>query len=56
MDYLVVFLVLVVFLQTRITVTLLRRVGVNKERLTGSTAVGNKSASRNELGNPNDTA
>nr|DAZ23614.1 MAG TPA: hypothetical protein [Caudoviricetes sp.] len=35
---------------------LIRRVGVNKERLTGSTAVGNKSASRNELGKPNDTA
>ena len=34
----------------------MRRVGVSIERLTGSTAVGKKSAGRNELGNPNDTA
>ena len=33
-----------------------RRVGVGKERPTGSTAVGKKSDSRNESGKPNDTA
>ena len=32
-----------------------RRVGVSKERLTGSTAVGKKSAFRNKSGKPNDT-
>ena len=32
-----------------------RRVGAGIERLVGSTAVGKKSAKRNELGNPNDT-
>ena len=44
------------FSKTSLLVKTDRRVGVNKERLTGSTAVGNKSASRNELGKPNDTA
>ena len=33
-----------------------RRVGANKERLVSSTAVGNKSAGRNEPGKPDDTA
>ena len=33
-----------------------RRVGAGIERSAGSTAVGNKSASRNELGKSNDTA
>lgn len=33
-----------------------RRVGANIERLVGSAAVGNKSASRNESGKLNDTA
>ena len=32
-----------------------RRVGTGIERPVGSTAVGKKSAKRNELGNPNDT-
>ena len=32
-----------------------RRVGAGIERPVGSTAVGKKSAKRNELGNPNDT-
>ena len=44
------------FSKTSLLVKTDRRVGVNKERLTGSTAVGNKSVSRNELGKPNDTA
>lgn len=36
-------------------VSRVRRVGVSKERLTGSTAVGKKSAFRNKSGKPNDT-
>lgn len=36
-------------------VSRVRRVGVGKERLTGSTAVGKKSAFRNKSGKPNDT-
>ena len=34
---------------------MIRRVGADIERSAGSTAVGKKSAKRNELGKPNDT-